>query len=171
MKAIKQHPHAITEQEGECHLKDCLFNGHRSNIWNALHYMYDKPNSQYSKLVMAAGKAQTETLGSGVSEAIAKSAVVNLDKQQKANSSKIPYEAIMQQIPYLMSAITNQTKSSSRQNSVKCNNVNGKFPNTKTQGFGKICTVANVEELDMGGGNAQHLDKAIISLSNWLIEI
>ena len=41
--------------------------------------MYNKPNSQYSKLVMAARKAQIETLGNGVSEARAKSAVVELD--------------------------------------------------------------------------------------------
>ena len=47
LKAIKQqHPHAMTEQEGEHHLKDHLFHGLRSNSWNALHYMYDKPNSQ-----------------------------------------------------------------------------------------------------------------------------
>ena len=103
LKAIKQqHPHAMTKQEGEHHLKDCLFHGLKSNIRSVLHYMYDKPNSQYSKLVMAARKAKTETLGGGVSEVRAKSAVVEMGTQPKANSSEPPYEAIMQQTAYLM---------------------------------------------------------------------
>ena len=98
LKAIKQqHSHAMTEQEGEHHLKDQLFHGLRSNIQNALHYMYNKPNSQYSKIVMTARKAETETLGSGVLEDRTKSAVVELDTQPKSNSSEPPYEAIMQQ--------------------------------------------------------------------------
>ena len=85
LKTIKQqHPHTMTEQESEHHLKDCLLHGLRSNIWNAFHYMYDKPNSQYSKLVMAARKAESETPGSGVSEVIAKSAIVGLDTQPKS---------------------------------------------------------------------------------------
>ena len=58
----------MTEQEGEHHLKDQLFHALRSNIWNALLYMYDKPDSQYSKLVMAARKAEIETPGSCVLE-------------------------------------------------------------------------------------------------------
>ena len=41
--------------------------------------MYDEPYFQYSKLVMAARKAETETPGSGVSEVRAKSIVVELD--------------------------------------------------------------------------------------------
>ena len=127
LKAIKQqHHHAMTEQEGEHHLKDHLFHGLRSNIQNVLHYMYDKPNSQYSKLVMAAREAETETPGSGVSEARAKLAVVELDTLRKANSSEPPYEAM------------------------------GDFLKQKPKGQRKIrriCTVRDVEVLDMGGGN------------------
>ena len=101
----------MTDQEGEHHLKDQLFHRLISNIWNALHYMYDNPDSQYSKLVIAARKAKTETPGSGVSEVRAKSAVVELDTQPKANSSDSSYEVIMQKIVYLMSTITNQNTS------------------------------------------------------------
>ena len=39
----------------------------------------------------------------------------------------------MQQIVYLMSAITYQNTSNNGQNGVRHNNGNGKFPNTKTQ--------------------------------------
>ena len=39
------------------------------------------------------------------------------------------------------------------------------------RGIKKICFVGDVEVLDMGRGNAQHLDKATISLSNQPIEI
>ena len=49
--------------------------------------MYDKPDYQYSKLVMAARKAKTETLGGGVPEARAKSAVVELKTQPKVANS------------------------------------------------------------------------------------
>ena len=64
-KAIKQqHPYAITEEEGVQHLKDHVFHGLKTNLCNALCYMYDKPDSQYSQLVMASGKAETETSGS-----------------------------------------------------------------------------------------------------------
>ena len=74
--------------------------------------MYDKPDSQHSKLVMAARKVETETPGSGVSEVRAKSAVVELETQSKVASSESPFEAIMQQIAYLMSTITNQNVNS-----------------------------------------------------------
>ena len=55
LKAIKQqYPYAITEEEGVKHMKDHLFHGLKPSIHNALCYMYDKPNFQYSQLVMAA---------------------------------------------------------------------------------------------------------------------
>ena len=77
LKVIKQqHSYAMTEEEGIKQLKDPLFHGLKPNIHNALHYMYDKPDSQYSQLVMVVRKAETEILGSSVSEARAKSAVV-----------------------------------------------------------------------------------------------
>ena len=60
LKAIKQqHSHSMMEREGIKHLNDCLLHGLKPNIWNALCYIYDKPNSQYSQLVMAARKAKT----------------------------------------------------------------------------------------------------------------
>ena len=46
LKVIKQqHSYAITKGEGVKHLKDHLFHGLRPNIHNALHYVYDKPDS------------------------------------------------------------------------------------------------------------------------------
>ena len=63
---------------------------------------------KYSQLIMVARKAKTETLGSNVSRARAKSTVVGTDLQVKVASSDPPYEALTQQIAYLMSAITNQ---------------------------------------------------------------
>ena len=119
VKAIKQqHPHTITEEEGVKHLKDHLFHGIKPNICNALCYMYSKSDSQYSQLVMAARKAETETPGSNVSKAKVKSTVVGTDLQVKVASSDPPYEALIQQIAYLMFAITNQ-------NSSKNNECNG----------------------------------------------
>ena len=112
LKAIKQqHPYAMTKEEGHRHLKDCLFHGLKPNLHNALHYLYDKPDSQYSQLVMASRKAETETLRSSVSEMRAKSAIVGTDTDslEKGASSEPSYEAIMQQIAYLMSAMANQT--------------------------------------------------------------
>ena len=112
LKAIKQqYPYAMTKDKGHRHLKDCLFHGLKANLHNALHYLYDKPDSQYSQLVMASRKAETETLGSSVSEVRAKSAVVgaNTDSSEKKASSEPLYEVIMQQIAYLMSTVANQT--------------------------------------------------------------
>ena len=80
---------------------------------------------------MAARKAETETPGSDVPEARAKSAVVGIDSKSKGGGSSDPsYEVIMQQIAYLMSTITNQNTNN---NSVGHNNGNGGNPNTKTQ--------------------------------------
>ena len=122
LKAIEQqHPHTMTEEEGVKHLKDHLFHGLKSNMHNALLYMYDKSDSQYSQLVMAARKAETETPSSNVSEVRAKSTVVGTDLQAKVASSDPPYKAHTQQIAYLMSAITNQ-------NSSKNNECNGSKP-------------------------------------------
>ena len=103
LKAIKQqHPYAMTEEEGHRHLKNHLFHGLKPNLHNAFCYLYDKPNSQYSQLVMASRKAETETLESSVSEVRAKSAVVGADTDSPAKvaSFEPSYEAIMQQIAY-----------------------------------------------------------------------
>ena len=111
LKAIsQQYPYAMIEEEGHRHLKDCLFHGLKPNLHNALHYLYDKPDSQYSQLVMASRKAEMETLGSGVSKGRAKSAMVgtNTDLAESKASSEPSYKAITQQIPYLMAAIANQ---------------------------------------------------------------
>ena len=112
LKAIKQqHPYAMTEEEGHRHLKDHLFHGLKPNLCNALSYLYDNPNSQYSQLVMALRKAETETPGSSVSEVRVKSAVVGADTDSSAKGAgpEPLYEAITQQIAYLMSAVANQT--------------------------------------------------------------
>ena len=66
----------MTEEEGHRHLKDCLFHGLKPNLHNVLCYLYDKPDSQYSQLVMASRKAEMETLRSSMSEGRAKSAIV-----------------------------------------------------------------------------------------------
>ena len=82
LKVIKQQqPHAMTEEEGVKHLKDCVFHGLKHNICNTPCYMYDKSDSKYSQFVMAARKAETETPGSNVSEIRAKSTVVGTDLQ------------------------------------------------------------------------------------------
>ena len=129
----QQHPHVITEEEGKNHLKDQLFHRLRPSIHNALQYTYDKPDSQYSKLVMAARKAKTETPGGSVPEARAKSAVVKLETHPKVPSSDQLYEAITQQIAYLMSTITNQNASNNGQNGPRHNNGGGKFAKPKGQ--------------------------------------
>ena len=129
----------MTEEEHIRQLKDHLFHGLKPNLYNALHYMYNKPNSQYSQLVMASRKAETETLGSSVSKARAKSTVVVLDTvlQVKGASSESSYEALTQQIAYLMSDVTNHTNwnssKSNRCKDSKANNGNGKYSYTKFQ--------------------------------------
>ena len=113
LKSIKQqYPYAMTKEEGHRHLKDCLFHGFKPNLHNTLHYLYDKPDSHYNHLVMASRKAETETLRSSVSEIRVESAVVGADMDTKTKASSEPlYEAITQQIAYLMSAVVNQTSS------------------------------------------------------------
>ena len=102
----------MTKEEGHRHLKDCLFHELKPNLCKALHYLYDKPDFQYSQLVMASRKAETETLRSSVSKGNAKSAIVGTDTDfaEAKASSEPSYEAITQQIAYLMSAVANQVK-------------------------------------------------------------
>ena len=124
----------MTDKEDVKHLKDQLFHGLKPNIYNALHYMSDKTDLQYSQFVMAARKAKTETPGSSVSEVRAKSAVVGTDLEPKVARSDPPYKAITQQIVYLMSANANWNlnKNNECNGSKQCNG-NGKFSNTKFQ--------------------------------------
>ena len=139
LKAIKQqYPYAVTEEEGHRHLKDCLFHELKPNLHNALHFLYDKPESQYSQLVMVLRKTETETLGSSVSEVRAKSAVVGADTDSlaKGASSESSNKVIMQQIAYLMSAVTNQTSLNQNKNGGHMgfkSNGNGKDPSTTYQ--------------------------------------
>ena len=131
LKAIKQqHPYPMTGEEGVKHLKDHMFHGLRPNIHNALCYMYDKPDSQNSELVMAARKDETETPGSNMSEARAKSTAVGTASalQVKVARSHPPYEALTLQKTYLMSAITNQ-------NLIKNNGCNGSKPSNGNSKF------------------------------------
>ena len=136
LKQIKQqHSYMMTEEDGHRHLKDCLFHGLRPNLQNAFWYLYDKPDSQYSQLVMALRKAKTETLRSSLSEMRAKSVVVgtDTDSQVKGASSEPSYEAITQQIAYLMSAVTYQTNQNLNKNGGHTgskSNGNGKYPST-----------------------------------------
>ena len=137
LKAIKkQHPYAMTEEEGHRHLEDHLFHGLKPNLHNALHYLYDKLNSQYSQLAMASRRAETETLRSSVSEVRAKCTVVgaDMDLAEAKASSDPSYEAITQQIAYLMSAVANQTNPNLTKTSGHLGfkpNGNGKYsPNT-----------------------------------------
>ena len=100
--------------------------------------MYDKPDSQYNPLVMASRKAEMETIRSGVSEVGAKSAVVGADTDSlaKGTSSEPSYEAITQQIAYLMSAEANQTSLNLNKNGGHVglkSNGNGKYPATTFQ--------------------------------------
>ena len=62
--------------------------------------------------MMASRKAEMETLESGVSKGRAKSAIVgtNTDLAEAKASSEPSYEAITQQIAYLMSAVARQVK-------------------------------------------------------------
>ena len=82
---------------------------------------------------MALRNAETETLGSSVSEVRAKSAVVgaDTDSPEKGASSEPSYEAITHQIAYLMSAVANQTSLNLNKNG-GCmgfkSNGNGKYP-------------------------------------------
>ena len=85
-----------------------MFHGLKPDIHNALHYLYDTPSLQYSQLVMATRKAETEALVGDVPEARTKSAVVEIDSKSEGTSFDPSYEVITQQIAYLMSAITNQ---------------------------------------------------------------
>ena len=63
LNAIKQqHSYAMTEEEGQRHLKDPLFHGLKTNLRNALRYLYDKPDSHYSKLVIASEKQKQRHL-------------------------------------------------------------------------------------------------------------
>ena len=63
LKAIKQqHLYAMTKEEGHMHLNDSLFHGLKPNLHNALHYLYNKPDSQYSQLVMAQEKLKQRHL-------------------------------------------------------------------------------------------------------------
>ena len=109
IEAIKQqYPQAMTEKEGVKHLKGQLFHGLNLDICNALHYLYDASNLQYSQLVMATRKAKTETSGGAVSEARVKSAIVEIDLKSEGTSFDPSFEVITQEIAYLMSVITNQ---------------------------------------------------------------
>ena len=132
LKAIKQqHPSAMTEEDSQRYLKDCLFHGLKPNLCNALQYLYNKPDSQYSQLVMALRKAETKTLRSSVSEVRAKSTVVGTgtDSHVKGVSSEPSCETITQQTACLMSAVTNQTNMNL--------NKNGGFTEFKSNGKGK----------------------------------
>ena len=67
---------------------------------------------------MASRKAETETLGSSVCEVRTKSAVAGAgtDSQVKGASSEPLYEAITQEIAYLISAVANQNNPSGSKN-------------------------------------------------------
>ena len=82
---------------------------------------------------MAVRKAET---GNSVPEARVKSSVVGTASasQAKGASSEPPYEALIQQIAYLMSAVTNQNLSKNNGcNGSKSNNGNSKYLSTKFQ--------------------------------------
>ena len=113
LKAIKQqYPYAMTKEEGHRHLKIIYFMG--LSPTSVMHFtIYTINLTLNSQLVVASRKAETETLESSVSEVRAKSAVVgaDMDPAEAKASSEPLYEAITQQIAYLMFTVANQTNS------------------------------------------------------------
>ena len=81
----------------------------------------------------AARKAKTEMPGGDVTEVRTKSAMVELETQPKVASSEPSYEAIVQQIAYLMSTVTSQNTHTSGENGPRYNKRGGKFTNTRIQ--------------------------------------
>ena len=120
-------------------------------------------------------KAETETPSSNVSEARAKSTIVGTDLQVKVASSDPPYEALTQQIAYLMSAITNQNSSKNNEcNGSKQSNGSGKSqqPSFRDQkGIEKTWCAGDVEVPAIVGESAPHPGKVITFLSSQLIQI
>ena len=173
LKVIKQqYPYAMTKEDGHRHLKDCFSLGLNPTLHKALHYLYDKSDLQYSQLVIASRKAETERLKSGMSEVRAKSAVVgaDTDSADKKTSSEPLYAAIIQQIAYLMSAVANQTN----MNPTKLVDVQDsnqmqmvRFPPIYFRDPSIIegtRLAGDVGEQDIAGGNAPLPAKEIISL-------
>ena len=169
----------MAKEEGHRHLKDCLFHGLKPNLCNALNYQYDNPASQYSQLLMASRKAEMKTLRSSVSEGRAKSAIVgaNTDLAEMKASSESSYEAITQQITYLMSAVANQTNLNLTKSS-GCPGSNtmelGSIPLIHSRGPGLIkrtWPVEDVGEPDIVGENAPLPDKGIPFLSSLTFQI
>ena len=180
LKAIKQqHPYAMTEEEGHRHLKDCLFHGLKPNLLNALHYLYDKPDCQYSQLVMASRKAETKTLGNSVSKGRAKSAIegANTYLAEAKASSEPSYEAITQQIAYLMSAVANQVNPEQTKTSGCLGfQPNGNYKYSSNTFQRPKCDRKNMiywgcVELDIVGDNAPLPDKGIPFLSGPISQI
>ena len=85
---------------------------------------------------MAARKAKIEPPGGSALKARAKSAVVKLEAQPKAASSDQLYEAITQQIAYIMSATTNQNVNNNGQSGSNHNN-GGNFLKPRGQRIGR----------------------------------
>ena len=88
---------------------------------------------------MASRKAEMETLGSSVSEDRAKSAIVgiNTNLAEAKASSEPSYEAITQQIAYLMSAVASQVTPESAKPSLHLgfkSNGNNKSPPMNSRG-------------------------------------
>ena len=163
----------MTEEDGLRHLKDHLFHGLKPNLCNALHYVYDTPDVQYSQPVMALRKVETETLRSSVSEVRAKSTVMGTDTdlQVKGASSEPLYEAVTQQIAYVMSTVSIQTS----QNSSKSKDCDGsKSSNGNDKYFYNNFQKPKRDKKDMKcwdvgaqaivGESAPHPDKRIIFL-------
>ena len=121
---------------------------------------------------MASRKAKTEALGSSVSEVRAKSAIVGADNDSPETkaSSEPSYEAITQQIAYLMSAVANQTNLHLTKTS-GCPgfkpNGNGKYSSSTFQRpkhNRKNMTCWGCGEQDIVGESAPLPDKGIIFL-------
>ena len=122
---------------------------------------------------MASIEAETETLGSSVSEGRDKSAIVgaNTYLAEAKVSSELCYEAITQQIAYLMSALPNQANPDQAKTSghpgFKLNGNSKYSPNTfqRPTYDKKNMTCWGCEELDIVGENVPLQDKGIPFLS------
>ena len=55
-----QCPGRVTDLEVQQHLKDCFFHGVHKHIRDSIRYLYSKPGTTYSQLMVAAHKAESE---------------------------------------------------------------------------------------------------------------
>jgi hypothetical protein len=115
-----RYPDLVLEKDRDAHLRDRLFYGMHKNLRDSIRFMYENAEIKFQQLMLAARRAESESIDRKVLPKVAKATVVDRDSS---------LDELKHQMTQLMSAVTLGPQTQKKGGARNTNNNSGKRSN------------------------------------------